>query len=104
MCLLGSKLKGWSFFQVAIWACHAEVSPGVNRLALASSFRRPRAYFTSLTSAIATRLFLLCSEASMSMWTIVALAANLPVSPVMRSSKRAPRTSRRSASSTAQLP
>jgi hypothetical protein len=39
----------------------------------------------------------------MSMWTILAPAANF-VSPVMRSSKRAPKQSSRSLWSTAQLP
>ena len=51
----------------------------------------------SLTIGRCTTLFLLISEASMSMWTIVPCLANSLTLPVTRSSKRTPKASSRSA-------
>ena len=64
------------------------------------SARRAR-YFTSLQTGMWAGLFLLISEASMSMWTILPCLANSSTLPVTRSSKRTPSASSRSACSTA---
>ena len=68
-----------------------------------SPFSFASAYFTSLRMGSFTTLFLLISELSMSMWTIVPCFANSLILPVTRSSKRTPMASSRSASFTALL-
>ena len=62
-----------------------------------NSFRRLSAYLMSLTIGKCAGLFLLSSDASTSMCTIVPVSQNFSTLPVTRSSKRTPNASNRSA-------
>ena len=89
-----SYLNGSFFFQAAICSCHGVRSSSGGSTIL---FNSASAYLMSLTIGMWASLFLLISEGSMSMCTILPCLANSDTLPVTRSSNRTPKASSRSA-------